>query len=154
MLMDHATPSQNLHVPPTPLIHLYTLYTDLEWRGQIKKDRFPVSSLLLMSLLLSHLLSLFFCCLKFDFHNPSPLIFPPPFPPPYLPDSLSHPQSLPLFKVRYIRSPLRQKTRVILEIHVSYCFLLSFFFFYIISTFILMSVSNLHWQVVHTIKFK
>ena len=58
--------------PLTPLIHLYTLYTDLERRGQIKKDRFPVSSLLLMSLLLSHLLSLFFCWLKFDFHHPSP----------------------------------------------------------------------------------
>lgn len=31
-----------------------------------------------------------------------------------------------LFKVPYIRSPLRQKTRVILEIHVSYCFVLFF----------------------------
>lgn len=43
------------------LIHLYTPSTDLERRLQIKKDHFPVSSLLLMSLFLSHLLSLFFC---------------------------------------------------------------------------------------------
>lgn len=79
--MDRATRSQNLHVPPAPFIPLHTPYTDLERRRQIKKDRFPVSSsLLLMSLLLSHLLSLFFCWLKFDFHHPSSVIVTPPLP--------------------------------------------------------------------------
>lgn len=105
--MDHDAPSQNLHAPHScpPLQRsprsshpsLYSIYTDLERRGQIKKDRFPVSSLLLMSLLLSHLLSLFFCWLKFDFHHPSPSVFPTPPPPPYSlpPPALStHPQSL------------------------------------------------------------
>lgn len=92
-----TTRSQNLNVPPAFFIYLHIQYTDLERRGQIKKDRFPVSSsLLLMSLLLSHLLSLFFCWLKFDFHHPSPVIFTPPYlpyphhlpPPPTFPSSL------------------------------------------------------------------
>lgn len=126
--------------PLTPLIHLYTLYTDLERRGQIKKDHFPVSSLLLMSLLLSHLLSLFFCWLKFDFHHPSP---PPPSSPLLPPLTVSHPQSLPLFKV-HIRSLLRQKTRVIWEIHVSYCFfMLSFIVLFFFTSFLHFFILNL-----------
>lgn len=136
--------------PLTPLIHLYTLYTDLERRGQIKKDHFPVSSLLLMSLLLSHLLSLFFCWLKFDFHHPSPPLPPlPSITTPYcLPSAI--PSSL---QGSYQKSPeakdksdLGNSCELLFFYVIIYCFV----FFYIISTFFHpQSVSNLHWQVVH-----
>lgn len=58
---SHRSLSEPPCSPQFLVIHLYTLHTDRERRAQIKKDRFLASSLLLMSLLLSHLLSLFFC---------------------------------------------------------------------------------------------
>lgn len=112
------------------------------WRGGGLKSRrigSPASSLLLMTLLLSHLLSLFFCWLKFDFHHPSPVHstphhrLPQPLPPPLphfaSPLCLSHPRLPSPFKVPYFRSHLRQKTRGMWGIHVSY----DLFIFFILS---------------------
>lgn len=122
-------PSQNPPPPhqPTPFIHLYTLNALLERRGvKSRKIASRLPSLPLTSSSLSHMLSLFFCCFTFNFHHPSPV---PATPPPPSSSSSFHPKPPPLFKVPCIRSHQRQKTGVILGIHVS-----SFTFVNIISS--------------------
>lgn len=105
---------------PTLLSSISILYTQI-WRGGAKSRKIASPC---------HRSYSWVCCclicwvcfsvgLNLIFIIPLPT---PPHPLPFLLYSLSNPQSLPLFKVPYIRSPLRQKTRVILEIHVSYCF--------------------------------
>lgn len=145
-MMDHATPSQNLHVPHTPLIHLYTLYTDLERRGQIKKDRFPVSSLLLMSLLLSHLLSLFFCWLKFDFHHPSSNTPPPPSFPPLLSLQPTIPSSL---QGSLYQKSSEAKDKSDFGNSCELLFLIFFFFTLFLHSFSCLYLFLIYWQVVH-----
>lgn len=139
----------------TPLIHLYTLYTDQEGRGQIKNDHFPCVITPTHEFVAVSFVEFVFLLAWIWFWSslscPPPSSTPPPsysslIPPYPHPHSASHPQSLPLFKVPYIRSPLREKTGVILGIHVS----LSFFFllcsFFCLSPFLVGRFSTKNYQ--------
>lgn len=102
-----------------------------------------------MSLLLSHLLSLFFCWLKFDFHHPSTVISPSPYP--LLTSPTLSPTLNPFLSLQgsFYQKSSEAKDQSDFGNSCEFFFLSFHFFLNIISTFILMSVSYLHWQVLH-----